>query len=100
MRTRVGEYLDQLYAAFPSDSKPSFPVETVAFSKCLMFIDDLADVTIINIDNQTLRNSCLEKTYHDFVIGALMKKPILEKKKKNENNGRKNGNNKKNCSRN
>jgi len=56
-----------------------------------MFIDDLADVTIINTDNQSLRNSCLEKTYHDIVIGALMKKPILE------NNGRKNGNNKKNC---
>jgi hypothetical protein len=47
-----------------------------------MFIDDLADVTIINIDNQSLRDSCLEKTYHDIVIGALMKKPILE------NNGR------------
>ena len=53
------ENLDQLYAAFPSDNKPSFPVETVAFSKCLMFIDDRADVTIINIDNQSLRSSWL-----------------------------------------
>lgn len=51
------KYLDQLYAAFPSDNKPSFPVETVAFSKCLMFMDDREDVTIINIDNQSFRNS-------------------------------------------
>lgn len=50
------EHLDQLYAAFPSDNKPSFPVDTVAFSKCLMFIDDLAEVTIINTANQSLRN--------------------------------------------
>lgn len=51
------KHLDQLYAAFPSDNSPSFPVETVAFSKCLIFIDDREDVTIINIDNQSFRNS-------------------------------------------
>lgn len=50
-------HLDQLYAAFPSDNSPSFPVETVAFSKCLIFVDDREDVTIINIDNQSFRNS-------------------------------------------
>jgi len=38
-----------------------------------MFMDDLADVTIINIDNQSLRNSCLKKIYHDMVIDALVK---------------------------
>lgn len=51
------KHLDQLYAALPSDNKPSFPVETVAFSKCLMFIDDREEVTIINIFNQSFRNS-------------------------------------------
>lgn len=56
-KRRQKAHLDQLYAAFPSDNKPSFPVETVAFSKCLMFIDDRDDVTIINIDNQSFRNS-------------------------------------------
>lgn len=56
-RRRQKAHLDQLYAAFPSDNKPSFPVETVAFSKCLMFIDDRDDVTIINIDNQSFLNS-------------------------------------------
>lgn len=50
-------HLDQLYAAFPSDNKPSFPVDTVAFSKCLMLMDDRAEVTIINTDTQSLRNS-------------------------------------------
>lgn len=52
------DYLDQLYAAFPSETKPSFPVETVAFSRCLIFIEDRDDVTIIKIDNQCLRKSC------------------------------------------
>lgn len=51
------KHLDQLYAAFPSDNKPSLPVDTVAFSKCLMLIDDRAEVTIINTDSQSLRNS-------------------------------------------
>jgi hypothetical protein len=51
------EHLDQLYAAFPSDNNPSFPVETVAFSKCLMFMDDREDVTIIKIVNQSFRKS-------------------------------------------
>lgn len=56
-KMKVREHLDQLYAAFPSDNRPSFPVDTVAFSKCLMFMEDRAEVTIINIDNQSLRNS-------------------------------------------
>lgn len=49
--------LDQLYAEFPSDNRPSFPVDTVAFSKCRMFIEERAEVTTINIDNQSLRKS-------------------------------------------
>lgn len=53
----LGEYLDQLYAAFPSDSNPSLPVDTVAFSKCLMLIDERAEVTIIKTDNQSFRSS-------------------------------------------
>lgn len=51
------QHLDQLYAEFPSESKPSLPVDTVAFSKCLMLIDERAEVTIINMDNQSFRNS-------------------------------------------
>lgn len=57
IKTKSDKHLDQLYAALPSDNKPSFPVETVAFSKCLMFIDDREEVTIINIFNQSFRNS-------------------------------------------
>lgn len=53
----IGNYLDQLYAAFPSASKPSLPVETVAFSRCLILMDDREEVTIINTDNQSLRKS-------------------------------------------
>lgn len=49
---KSNKHLDQLYTAFPSDNNPSFPVDTVAFSKCLMFTDDREDVTIIKIDNQ------------------------------------------------
>jgi len=44
-----------------------------------MFMDDLADVTIINIDNQSLRNSCLKKIYREMVIDALVKKTTLER---------------------
>lgn len=54
---REKNHLDQLYAAFPSDNNPSFPVETVAFSKCRIFIEDRAEVTTINIDSQSLRKS-------------------------------------------
>lgn len=67
------EYLDQLYAAFPSDSNPSFPVETVAFSRCLMFIDDREDVTIIKIDNQSLRNSCQQSQMLKLQIHKILK---------------------------
>lgn len=61
-------HLDQLYAALPSDTKPSFPVDTVAFSKCRMFIEDLEDVTIIKMESQCLRKSC-SINYH--VYGRL-----------------------------
>lgn len=60
------QYLDQLYAAFPSDSKPSFPVETVAFSRCLMFIDDREEVTIIKMDSQSFLNSCTTRCANNY----------------------------------
>ena len=67
----LSHHLDQLYAALPSETKPSFPVDTVAFSKCRMFIEDLEDVTIIKMESQFLRKSCSTNIMFDWKIQKI-----------------------------